>query len=388
MNVLIIALGHPDNVLSLAYHLSQKVDLTVLFEVPGDNYKEGILNIDISDLDYGLTLNKDKVKKVLPDEINNYIKNRFRIGFIRTFNNKLFKDKWFRNFRTLYSTIKKINHADYDVLHINGRSNFIFYYHFFLNSNKIFWTLHDYKPHSGEGGQFSVKVNKFLVKRKNIKVIQHYKYLKQSIIKDFSLSENKVYQVYSGRFSVYKAFSEKPLISEENYILFFGRISKYKGIDKLLKAYSNISEPSKKLVIAGNGYFWFDIEPYRNNNIIVINRYIETHELINLINHAAFVVLPYTDATHSAVITTAYTFNKPVLASDVGGLRETVKHNKTGLLFNIRDLKEFKDYMEFMSNDDQLLKQFRKNIANGIPKELSWEKITNDYIKLYSESKN
>jgi glycosyltransferase involved in cell wall biosynthesis len=76
------------------------------------------------------------------------------------------------------------------------------------------------------------------------------------------------------------------------------------------------------------------------------------------------------------------------LASDVGGLRETVKHNKTGMLFNIRDLKEFKDYMEFMSDDDQLLKQFRKNIANGIPKELSWEKITNDYIRLYSDSKN
>jgi glycosyltransferase involved in cell wall biosynthesis len=388
MNVLIIALGHPDNILSLAYHLSQKVNLSVLFVVPGNKYREGILDLDLEDLDYGLTFDPVQLKKVFPREINNFVSDRFKLGVLKTFDNKLFKDKYLRNFRIVYKSMKTINRNNYDVVHINGLSGFIYYIYFILKYKRIFWTLHDYKPHSGEGKLWVRLGNKFLAKRKKIQIVQHYKYLKDAIQKEFNLSPSAVKHIYSGKFSVYKAFQEKPIVEEQNYILFFGRISKYKGIDRLMEAYNRIRDHSRKLIIAGNGRFWFDAEKYLNENITIINRYIENAELIYLIKHAAFVVVPYIDATHSAVIATAYTFNKPVLSSDVDGLSEVVTHNVTGKLFNIDDIDEFSNCLNEMSSDDKLLNYFSENIANGFPNNLDWENITEEYVALYSDSLN
>jgi len=384
MNVLIIALGHPDNILSLAYHLSQNVNLTVLFVMSGNKYREGILDLDLSELDYGLTWDPAKINKVFPEEVNAYIGDRFQLGILKTYDNKLFKDKYLRNFRTVHKSIKHINRYKFDVIHINGLSGFIFYIYFFLKVRKIYWTLHDYKPHSGEGTLWVRLGNRFLASRKKITIIQHYRYLKNAVINEFNLTADRVAQIYSGRFSVYKAFSEKPIVKEQNYILFFGRISKYKGVDRLLEAFSRIREPSKKLIIAGSGDFWFDVNAYLNEHVILINRYIETSELIYLIKHAAFVVVPYIDATHSAVINTAYTFDKPVLSSDVDGLSEVVNHNETGKLFDINDPEELKNCLEWMSNDENLLKNFSANIAGGSPRKLNWKTIVNDYVRLYS----
>jgi len=388
MNVLIIALGHPDNVLSLAHHLSQKVNLTVLFVLPGNKYREGILDLDLGNLDYGLTFDPIQLKKVFPGEINNFVSDRFKLGILKTYDNKLFKDRYLRNFRIVYQSMKTINKYHYDAVHINGLSGFIYYIYFSLKCKRIFWTLHDYKPHSGEGKLWVKLGNKFLAKRKKIQIVQHYKYLKDSIQKEFNLDPSKVTQIYSGRFSVYTAFPEKPTVEEQNYILFFGRISKYKGVDKLMEAYNKIGKNSRKLIIAGKGNFWFDVDKYLNEHILIINRYLETAELIYLIKHAAFIVVPYIDATHSAVIATAYTFNKPVLSSNVDGLSEVVLHNKTGMLFDINNSEEFKNCLELMSNDDNLLSQFSNNIANGAPEKLKWENIVEDYVSLYSGSLN
>lgn len=126
----------------------------------------------------------------------------------------------------------------------------------------------------------------------------------------------------------------KELKGEKNYFLFFGRIDKYKGIDRLVEAFNN-SAISNKLVIAGKGTLLPDTLRLINNNknIIFINRFIEDEEMVYLYRNCKCVVLPYIEASQSGVLPIAYHFCKPVIISNLPGLLENVIENKTGLIF-------------------------------------------------------
>ena len=115
----------------------------------------------------------------------------------------------------------------------------------------------------------------------------------------------------------------------------------YKGLDYLLPAMQHVHQqcPDCKLIVAGGGTFHFDITPYHTLSYIdVRNRFIPDSELVALIQHAAFMVCPYTDATQSGVIMSAYAFEKPVIATNVGGLPEMVSHQHYGLIIKERDI--------------------------------------------------
>lgn len=107
------------------------------------------------------------------------------------------------------------------------------------------------------------------------------------------------------------------LDSEEKFILFFGRVDYYKGVDILYNAFLDSAASDKyKLVIAGKGGFMFDRRK-DEKNVIRINRFIEDPEVSWLFQHASAVVYPYRQATMSGVLTIAHYFKTPAIASDV-----------------------------------------------------------------------
>ena len=105
------------------------------------------------------------------------------------------------------------------------------------------------------------------------------------------------------------------IIDVNKYILFFGSVNKYKGVDILVKAFLSIKNKyDTKLVIAGRG----TINNYKSNNdIIWINRFIDDVELRYLFEKSLFVVYPYLSATMSGVLSIAYYFRKRMLLSDI-----------------------------------------------------------------------
>jgi glycosyltransferase involved in cell wall biosynthesis len=246
--------------------------------------------------------------------------------------------------------------------------------------------LHDYKQHSGEVKRTAYNIQK-LYARSNIHIIQHYKNLREQVINDYKLPENKVHQVYSGIFDIFNCITPKSISSldGEVYILYFGRISQYKGIDFLIRNFIKIqSKRSTKLVIAGNGKLWFDHDE-ANSEIIIVNRYIETPELVYLIHNCRFVVVPYTDATHSATIMTAYAFNKPVVTSRIGGVKEVVDQNKTGIMVQPGDENEFRCALESLIQDDDLLKRMSTNIQDYCrSSHISWQNVTQELCNVYN----
>jgi glycosyltransferase involved in cell wall biosynthesis len=119
------------------------------------------------------------------------------------------------------------------------------------------------------------------------------------------------------------------------FLLFFGRIDKYKGIERMLRAYRSACKEGSvlPLVIAGGGPL-SDEETSLSQQpgVTVVNRFISDGEMVWLFEHATAVVLPYIEATQSGVLVMAYHYGKPVICSDLPGLAEFVEDGQTGIL--------------------------------------------------------
>jgi glycosyltransferase involved in cell wall biosynthesis len=123
-----------------------------------------------------------------------------------------------------------------------------------------------------------------------------------------------------------------------SYMLFFGFIRAYKGLDLLLDAFADnrLRKRNLKLIIAGE--FYEDDKPYREkirsgkleDDIILFDRFIRDDEVASFFSIADIIVQPYRSATQSGVTQIAYHFGKPMLVTDVGGLSEIVPDGRCG----------------------------------------------------------
>lgn len=119
-------------------------------------------------------------------------------------------------------------------------------------------------------------------------------------------------------------------------VLFFGFIRPYKGMDVLLDAIENLSDPEIYLTIVGE--IWGDKKRIddatrrKGSHVEAHLHYVDDKVAANYFERADIVVLPYLSATGSAVVTLAYHYRKPVLASQVGGLEDAVIPGRTGWL--------------------------------------------------------
>ncbi|MDD5362913.1 MAG: glycosyltransferase family 4 protein [Ignavibacteria bacterium] len=385
MKVLLVAFGNPDNVLSLSRHLSEKVDLSVLFLVSGEHFRQGVMDADLSDIETGLTTDAAQINKSAGNEISEYINGRFNLWFLKTISRKfIHKRGGAANYRVIRDAITELQKYKFDVIHFNGTSGFLLYFLNKMKCEKRFWTLHDYKSHSGEENTFGNILNRIYTKY-NIRYIQHYEYLKEEFIKYFKVSREKVFTVYSGVFDIYRAFEPKKMDLPDKYILFFGRISRYKGLNLLIKSFNSVKKEINdlNLVIAGAGNP--ELEPYDMDRIKIINRYINPNELVNLIAGSICVVTPYSDSTHSGVIMTSYGFNKPVISSRVSGISEVIIDNETGFLFEPGSAEGLSEKIRTICYNPEIAKKMSMNIGKLQEEgKLNWDLISDKMLKIYS----
>ncbi len=158
-------------------------------------------------------------------------------------------------------------------------------------------------------------------------------------------------------------------------LLFYGFVRPYKGLDQLIEAMGLLKGKDIYLTIAGE--FWKGEEETRNriielgieNQVELRPRYHTDQETAELFHRADFVVLPYRSATGSGVIPIAYHYNKPVIASNVGGLPDVVKNNKTGFIIEKTTPKSLRDVFIRLLNTPP--EQMDTHI-NNIKSYLSW----------------
>lgn len=124
---------------------------------------------------------------------------------------------------------------------------------------------------------------------------------------------------------------------EKKTLLFFGLIRDYKGLDLLIQAMNQLDD-SYQLLIGGESYGSFDkynalIKAARHpENIKVFNRYIHDNEVPFFFSAADVCILPYKSATQSGITSIAYHFEVPLIATNTGGLSESIDRPGTGLI--------------------------------------------------------
>ncbi len=175
----------------------------------------------------------------------------------------------------------------------------------------------------------------------------------------------------------------------DKVILFFGFVRAYKGLDLLIEAMSQpaIKTAGIKLVIAGE--FYESPTPYLeqikalglSDTISVYNEYIGERDVKLYVSAADFIIQPYRNATQSGVTPMAYHFLKPMLVTNVGGLADTVPHDKVGLVVEPNP----------KAIADGILKLYERGTAHFMPhlisekKKYSWEQMRQSFLTLYQQ---
>jgi glycosyltransferase involved in cell wall biosynthesis len=156
--------------------------------------------------------------------------------------------------------------------------------------------------------------------------------------KPVQLVQHPLYDTFGDIISKDKAREHLNLPINEKIILFFGFIRKYKGLDILLDAMSQLKQSGIRLLVAGE--FYGDDAAYKeqivklgiSDLLILRTGFIPDSEVKYYLCAADVVIQPYRNATQSGVTPLAYHFEKPMIVTNVGGLPSLVPHNKVGLV--------------------------------------------------------
>jgi len=203
----------------------------------------------------------------------------------------------------------------------------------------------------------------------------------------FIKKEHPLYDHFGAKMDQAEARRKLKLSEDKKTLLFFGFIRDYKGLDLLIKAF-DLLDDSYQLLIAGETYGSFDkyqqlINSIKNKNVHVFNDYITDDQVPAFFSAADVCVLPYKSATQSGITSIAYHFEVPLIATDVGGLKESIHHQSTGIIVDHCEPEPIamaiKNY--FTSRHAS---KFISNIKK-LKEELSWKSFANSLIT-FSES--
>jgi glycosyltransferase involved in cell wall biosynthesis len=164
------------------------------------------------------------------------------------------------------------------------------------------------------------------------------------------------------------------------YLLFFGFIRDYKGLDLLLEAFADkrLRQFSLKLLVVGE--FYIDSAPYLKmidelgikDSVIMHNEFVPNTEVVNYFCASSLVVQPYKDATQSGITQIAYHFERPIITTNVGGLSEIVTDKRDGYVVE-PDSRQIADAIFAYFNQDQE-SEFIENVRED-KKRFSWDKM-------------
>lgn len=297
--------------------------------------------------------------------------------------NKSYSLSYWKKTLAIYRFIRK---NKFDIIHtpcLFGLIRMLFYF----AGCKVVTTIHDPFPHTGEKNRTSIQNRKIAVRYSKGIILLNSRQ-KDEFCSFYNVSPNRLCINKLGVYENIALMASDVKTLKKNNILFFGRISPYKGIEYLCKAMEIVRKevPDATLTIAGSGKLYFDIKPYLTEGYIDLqNRFIQTHEIATLLRQCAICVCPYIDATQSGVIMTSFALSKPVIASNVGGLAEMIDEGKSGLLVEPKNPIALADAIIKLLNNPNELKRMKAYITESYYEgKNSWSSIADTYFDFYS----
>jgi len=178
---------------------------------------------------------------------------------------------------------------------------------------------------------------------------------------------------------------------DRNYLLFFGFIRDYKGLDILLEAMADerLKKLSLNLIVAGE--FYTKAGPYLElikkldlqEKVILKTNFIPENEVTRYFSAADLVVQPYKSATQSGVTQIGYHFEKAMLVTNVGGLPEIIPDQKVGYVVEPDKLAIADAVFDFYDKGRQ--SEFENNIREE-KKKFSWTNLVHAFLDVYRQT--
>ena len=292
--------------------------------------------------------------------------------------------------RLMYALLRRIRRFDPQVIHYQKG-------HFWFNlclpllrRYPLVVSIHDPKIHSGDKSTARTpQAILNLAYRQADRVIAHNPQMKQEIIAELGIPQDKIHitpLIERGR----PELQTNEVQEDKHLVMYFGRIWKYKGLEYFIRSQPLVSAeiPEVRFLIAGRGD---NFEPYRNlmadpDKFIVHNEFVTYEKQTELFRRASIVVLPYIEATQSGVIPVAYNFEKPVIATAVGGLPSQVEHECTGLLVPARDEYALADAIIRLLKNDLLRRQYGRNGRQKLEREWTASAVARQTLPVYESA--
>jgi D-inositol-3-phosphate glycosyltransferase len=236
------------------------------------------------------------------------------------------------------------------------------------------------------------------------RIFVHTEKMKLELLQEFRVAESRVIVIPFGindtapksDLSLMEARQRLGIRPGEKAILFFGRIRPSKGLEYLISAFQQLpsEQNAYRLIIAGRpdncDDYWSTIEKsviedVRSGRIMLRSEFIPDEETEIYFKAADVLVLPYRSIYQSGVLFLAYSFGLPVLASDVGGLKDEIVEGKTGFSFKPEDSVELAKAIEayFASELSADLVGMRKEISDYAKDRYSWNKVGKITMAVY-----
>lgn len=294
----------------------------------------------------------------------------------------------------IYFAIKKFKP---DIIHFQGGFIWFSFILPLLLKWPIITTIHDAEPHKGDESSKNMRwfLPNFLATRFSSKLIVHGENIRRQLAFNSKISLDKIVSILHGNGFIHKK-NLKRVQCKDYQILFFGRILEYKGLPNLIKAEPLISAeiPDLKICIAGDGILMKEYEKLitDKSRFEIYNKYIDQDLMEELFQSSSLVVLPYREASQSGIISIAYAYARPVVATCVGSLPELIEHKRTGWIVPPEDISKLAQGIITLLKDKKLREEFGQNAYKKAKNEMSWDNIANQthqlYLSLIKESCN
>jgi len=297
---------------------------------------------------------------------------------------------------SLLRTASVIKKGKYDVVHIqtfkNSKLEMGIYRRYRKYFGKLVHTVHNALPHEASTedlklyGAFYDFCDELIVHNET-----SARYLKEN----FSISAEKITVIPHGAYQTHLNHAKKRETGGIKRFLQFGVIRRYKGIDILLDAIALIPAEKRKnmrFTIAGKQFKKLDPTDYEKKIrdqglekcVKFSGDFVPEENITGLFDYADFVLFPYRRIYGSGALMMAYTYDKPVIASDIPAFVEETESGRAGILFESENPQALADALiRAYDCSEEQIREYKDSICDLIAEKYNWKRSAERTAEVY-----